>query len=77
MESEEHPLSYWFILIGAFAGGAAFILFAVALILQILNGHGSQAGNILRVALAVFSLFVGLFCVTVGTLYRLSFNDAR
>jgi hypothetical protein len=77
MDSEGHSLSYWFILTGAFAGGAAFILFAIALILQIINGHGSQAGNILRVALAVVSLFVGLFCVTVGTLYRLSFDDAR
>ena len=77
MRSAGHSFSYWAILTGAFAGAAAFLCFAAVLFLQIFSGHGSHAGNFLRFALAVVSLLVGVFCLTVGALYRMSFGHAQ
>jgi hypothetical protein len=59
----------------SFVGAAAFAFFAVTLIVQTAYGHGSHAGNILRVGLAVIFLFLGLFLVAVGTLHRMSFDE--
>jgi len=77
MQSEGHARSHWLILACSFVGAAAFAFFAVVLIVQAVFGHGSQAGNILRVALAVIFLFLALFLVAIGTLYRMSFDDEQ
>jgi hypothetical protein len=76
MRSEFHPGRYWAVLGCSFTCGAAFLLLGAGLILQTWKGHGSQPGNILRVGLAIFSLFIGLFCVMVGTLYRASRRES-
>jgi hypothetical protein len=75
MRSETQARSHWGIVAGAFAGAAAFAFFAVTLIIHAAFGHGSAAGNILRIGLAIIFLFVGLFLVAVGTLYRMSFDE--
>lgn len=77
MQSETHPLSYWFIPACSFAGAALFVVFGALLIMQIVTGHGSPTGNLLRIAFAIVSVFVGLFLAAVGTLYRMSFDDPR
>ena len=77
MRSEYHPGRYWIVLGWSFICGAAFFLFAAALIFQAWLGHGSHAGNILRIGLAVLSVFIGFFFLAVGTLYRASFNESR
>ena len=76
MRQEFHLRRYWAVLGGSFICGAAFFLLAAALILQAWQGHGSHPGNILRVGLAIFSLFMGLFFATVGTLYHASFSES-
>jgi hypothetical protein len=77
MRSENHPTRYWLIQVCAHAAGAAFLLLAGALILQAFAGGGSSAGNILRVALAICSLFIGFFCFVIGTVNRLLFRQSR
>jgi hypothetical protein len=77
MRSEVHPGRYWLVVGCSFTCSAAFLLFAAALILQAWLGHGSHAGNILRVGLGVLSLFIGIFFLTVGVLYRASSDDSR
>jgi len=77
MRSEDHARPRWLGLLCAFVGAAVFIFFAIALIVQAAYGHGSHAGNILRVGLAVILLFVGLFFVAVGTLYGMSFDEEQ
>jgi hypothetical protein len=77
MQIDVRDRSPWLILACSFAGAAVFAFFAVALIVQTLFGHGSPGGNILRVAMAVFFLFMGFFLVAVGTLYRMSFDEDR
>jgi hypothetical protein len=77
MRSEYHPGRYWIVLGCSFICGAGFFLFAAVLIFQAWLGHGSHAGNILRIGLAVFSVFIGFFFLAVGTLYRASFNESR
>jgi hypothetical protein len=77
MRSEQYPRSYWLIMACSFAGAAAFVFLALALLLEAIYGHGGAAGNILRIGLAVGSLFVGLFLLAVGTLYRMSFDEER
>ena len=77
MESETRTGSDWLILFCAFAGAATFAFFAIELVLQTISGHGSHAGNIIRIATAIMFLFLGFFFITVGTLYRLSFNEDR
>jgi hypothetical protein len=77
MRSEQFPRSYWLVTVCSFVAAAAFVFFAIAMFLEAIYGHGGAAGNILRVGLAVASLFVGLFFLAVGTLYRLSFDDPR
>ena len=77
MRSEYHPGRYWTILGCSFTCGAAFFLLAAALLLQTWQGHGSHPGNILRVGLAIFALFVGFFFVTVGALYHASFHESN
>ena len=77
MQSEGHARSHWLILAGSIVGAAAFAFIAVVLIVQAAFGHGSQAGNILRVALAVIFLFLALFLVAIGTLYRMSFDEEQ
>jgi hypothetical protein len=75
MRSEPQTLSDWMILACAFWGAAAFLFIAVTLILQVVYGAGSHAGNILRAAVAAVSLLMGIFFATVGTLYRKSFDE--
>jgi hypothetical protein len=58
-------------------GAAAFVFFALVLIVQAAFGHGSHAGSILRIALAVVFLFMALFLVAIGTLYRMSFDEEQ
>ena len=77
MRSERHPRSYWLIMVFSFAGAAGFVFFALDLILQAIYGHGGGAGNILRVGLAVGSLFLGFFFLAVGSLYRMSLDEER
>lgn len=77
MRSEFRMARYWLVVGGAFVGAASFILFAAALLLQALNGHGSGAGNILRVALAIFSLVIGLLFIIAGGLYLESAGQSR
>ena len=76
MRSEFRPGRYWVVLGCSFMCGAVFFLLAAALILQAWEGHGSQPGNVLRIGLAIFSLFVGFFFVMVGTLYQASFRES-
>jgi hypothetical protein len=77
MRSGYHPGRYWIVLGCSFICGAAFFLFAAALIFQAWLGHGSHAGNILRIGLALFSVLIGFFFLAVGTLYRASSNESR
>jgi VIT1/CCC1 family predicted Fe2+/Mn2+ transporter len=77
MPSERRARSHWLILACSFVGAAAFVFFALVLIVQAAFGHGSHAGNILRVALAVIFLFMALFLVAIGTLYRMSFDGEQ
>jgi hypothetical protein len=77
MESEQHSRPNRLIMVCSFAGAAAFLFFALALLLDAIYGHGGGAGNIIRVGVAVGSLFIGFFLLAVGTLYRLSFDDER
>ena len=77
MRSEPHTLSDWMILACAFLGAAAFVFIAFTLILQVIYGAGSHVGNILRAAIAVVFLFIGIFFATVGTLYSKSFDEDR
>ena len=77
MRSETHPFFYWFIPGCSLAGAVLLILFAVSLVVQIAGGHGSAAGNLFRIAMAIISLFLGLFLAAVGAIYRMSFDDAR
>jgi len=75
MKQEHHSSAYWLIPGAAFSGAALFAWSAVRLLHQVLAGHGGRAGNILRVGLSLSSLFAGVFCLAVGTLYRLSFQQ--
>jgi hypothetical protein len=75
MRSDVRASSYWMVLLGSYAGAAIFAVCACTLILQLLHGHGSPAGNILRFTLALISIFLGFFLVAVGTVYHLSFNE--
>ena len=77
MPSEGRARSHWLILACSFVGAAAFIFIALVLIVQAGFGRGSQAGNILRVALAIIFLFLALFLVAVGTLHRMSLDDDK
>ena len=77
MQSEGHARSHWLILAGSIVGAAAFAFLALVLIVQAAFGHGSHAGNILRVALAIIFLFLALFLVAIGTLYRMSFDEEQ
>ena len=77
MESERHARAHWVISAAAFVGAAAFIIFAVALILQAVSGHGGGPGNILRVGLAITSFFIGLFVASVGAMYWMSSHKAH
>jgi hypothetical protein len=76
MQSEAPKLSDWLILACSFAGAAFFAFLTVELVLQIISGHGSHAGNALRMVAAAISLLSGIFCATVGTLYWKSFDEA-
>jgi hypothetical protein len=75
MGSEVRAGSYWMVLLGSYTGAAIFAVCAFTLILQLLHGHGSAAGNILRFTLALVAIFLGFFLVAVGTVYHLSFNE--
>jgi VIT1/CCC1 family predicted Fe2+/Mn2+ transporter len=75
VRSEGSARSHWLILACSFVGAAACALFALVLIVQAAFGHGSHAGNILRVALAIIFLFLALFLIAIGTLHRMSFDD--
>jgi hypothetical protein len=75
MRSDVRASSYWLVLLGSYAGAAVSAGFAIALITHAIHGHGSTAGNILRFALGIAAIFVFFFLVSVGTVYRLSFND--
>ncbi len=75
MRSEDRAGSYWMVLLGSYTGAAIFAVCAFNLILQLLHGHGTAAGNFLRATLAMISIFLGLFLVAVGTVYHLSFNE--
>ena len=77
MPSERHPQVYSLITVLFFAGAAGFVFFALELLLQAIYGHGGGAGNILRLGLAVGSLFLGFFLLAVGTLYRKSLEEDR
>ena len=77
MRSEARTLSDWIVLACAFLGAAAFVFVAITLILHVVYGAGSRAGNILRAAAAAVSLFMGIFFATVGTLYGKSFDEDR
>ncbi len=77
MRSEAQTLSDWMILACAFLGAAAFVFVAITLILQVVYGAGSPAGNVFRAGAAAISLFMGIFFATVGTLYRKSFDEDR
>jgi hypothetical protein len=75
MRSGHYPGRFWAIQLCAHAVGAAFILFAGALILEAVAGRGSNGGTILLVALAIFSLFVGLSFLAGAALYRIFFLE--
>jgi len=77
MRSDTRPRSYTMILISAYAGAAGAAMIGVLMLVQFLAGHGGPAGNILRVGLAILSFFIGLFLLTVGILYRASFDNAE
>ena len=76
MRSGYHPGRYWMILGCSLIFSAASILFAGALILQVWIGHGSHGGNILCSAFALSFFLLGFFFLTVGTLYRASFDES-
>jgi hypothetical protein len=73
MRSEAPRLSDWLILVCSFAGAAVFALVTLEFVAQIISGHGSPAGNAIRIAAAVTSLLTGIFCLIFGTLYWKSF----
>ena len=75
MRSETHARFHWAIMACSFTGAAAFAFFAVTLIVQAVYGHGSHAGNILRIGLAVIFFFLGLFLAVIGILHRMSFDE--
>lgn len=75
MRSEENARSYWFALVGSFAGAAALAISAVVLVLQAFVVHGSLPATMLRLALGVLFLFLAVFLVAVGTLYCMSLSD--
>ena len=75
MRSETHIRSHLVILACSFVGAAAFAFFALTLIVQTAYGHGSHAGNILRIGLAVIFFFMGFFLAAIGTLHRMSFDE--
>jgi hypothetical protein len=75
MKSENQSSASWLIPAAAFAGAAAFAWGAVLMLHQAFAGHSGRIGIILRVGLSLGSLFAGVFCVAVGTLYRLSFQQ--
>ena len=77
MRSEAQTLSDWMILACAFLGAAAFVFIAITLILQVVYGAGSHAGNVVRAGVAAVSLLMAIFFATVGTLYRKSFDEDR
>jgi hypothetical protein len=73
MRAEAPRLSDWLILICSFTGAAFFAIVSFQLVLQIISGQGSPAGNALRIAAAAMSLMTLVICVTFGTLYWKSF----
>ena len=75
MRSETHARFHWAIMACSFTGAAAFAFFAVTLIVQAVYGHGSHAGNILRIGLAVIFFFMGLFLAAIGTVHRMSVDE--
>ena len=75
MKSENHSSAYWLIPGAAFAGAAVFAWSAVRLLHHVFAGHSGRAGTILRVGLSLSALFAGVFCLAIGTLYRLSFHQ--
>ncbi len=75
MKSEYQSSASWLIPAAAFAGAAAFAWGAILLLHQVFTGHSGRVSIILRVGLSLGSLFAGIFCVAVGTLYRLSFQQ--
>ena len=75
MQPENRSSTYWLIPGAAFAGAAVFVWSAFRLLHHVLAGHGGRAGNILRVGLSLSALLAGVFCLAVGTLYRLSFQQ--
>lgn len=74
MRLEARPRTYAVILLSAYAGAAASATITITLLLRSLSGHGSPAGNLLRVGLAILFFFIGFFFITVGVLYRASFD---
>lgn len=77
MQSDSAPARLWLVLGFSFTCGLACLLLAGILILQALIGHGSQPGNILRVGLAIFALFLGCLFFVLGALYHASFTNGR
>ena len=75
MRAQAQTLSDWMILACAFSGSALFVFIAFSLALHVVYGAGSLAGNVLRAGTAAISLFMGIFCATVGTLYLKSFDE--
>jgi membrane protein implicated in regulation of membrane protease activity len=52
-----------------FGGAALFVLwFAVSLLVEVVTGHGSSAGNILRIGLSIFLLAVSAILSIVAIL---------
>ena len=75
MKPQNHSSTYWLVPGAAFAGAAAFVWSAFRLLHHVLVGHGGRAGNILRIGLSLGAFVAGVFCLAVGTLYRLSFQQ--
>jgi hypothetical protein len=75
MKQEHRSSAYWLIPGASFTGAAIFVWSAVRLLHPVFAGHSGRAGNILRVGLSLTALFAGVFCLAVGTLYRLSFQQ--
>jgi hypothetical protein len=66
MSSQRSNTFHWVVVIGAIAGIVVSASAAIFSFAEVMIGHGSGAGNILRIGVGVFSLFVGLLMIIVG-----------
>ena len=68
MSSRVRGTFRWALVVSAFAGFTLSMLAAIALFAAVVTGHGSSAGNILRVGLGLLSLLIAIVLLVVGAM---------